>query len=288
VSPVLVRTAAEVREHLAPARRAGRRIGFVPTMGALHEGHLSLVRAAARDCDVVVASIFVNPLQFGAGEDLDAYPRDLAGDLASLGPAGVDLVFHPDAVTFTPADRLTTVTVAGLTERYEGASRPTHFAGVTTIVTKLLHVVGPDLAYFGEKDYQQLAVLRRMVADLDFPVEIVGCPIVREADGLALSSRNAYLAAEERQQALALSRALFAVRDGWAGEHAGDVGWARETLASMLDAAPGVIRDYAEVVDPATLEPLEGVVEHPAQALVAARVGTTRLLDNVRLDRDRG
>jgi pantoate--beta-alanine ligase len=229
-----------VREHLAPARRAGRRIGFVPTMGALHEGHLSLVRAAARDCDVVVASIFVNPLQFGAGEDLDAYPRDLAGDLASCsgrrrGPRlpsrrrRVHPCRSPDDGDRRRAHRAA----------YEGASRPTHFAGVTTIVTKLLHVVGPDLAYFGEKDYQQLAVIRRMVADLDFPVEIVGCPIVREPDGLALSSRNAYLAAEERQQALALSRALFAVRDGWAGEHAGDVGWARATLASMLDARTG-------------------------------------------------
>jgi pantoate--beta-alanine ligase len=284
VIPV-ARTPAEVREALLPARRAGRRIGFVPTMGALHEGHLSLVRAAAADCDVVVASIFVNPLQFGAGEDLGRYPRDLAGDLDRLDPAGVDLVFHPDAGAFTPPTRRTTVMVDGLTAHLEGASRPTHFAGVTTIVTKLLHVVDPDRAYFGEKDYQQLAVIRRMVADLDFRVRIVGCPIVRERDGLALSSRNVYLSPQERDQALALSRALRATADGWLGEHRGDAAWAAQRLRSILDDAPGVVPDYAVVVDPATLEPLDGHVDGPAHALVAARVGTTRLIDNHRLDR---
>jgi pantoate--beta-alanine ligase len=284
MTPPLHRTPDDLRGALAEHRRAGRRIGFVPTMGALHEGHLSLGRAAAAENDVVVASIFVNPLQFAPTEDLDAYPRDLAGDLARLGPAGVDLVFHPEVAAFTPPGRLTTVAVTGLTDRYEGASRPTHFAGVTTIVSKLFHVVAPDRAYFGEKDFQQLAVIRRMVTDLDFPIEVVGCPIVREPDGLAMSSRNAYLTGEQRQQALALSQALRAVRDGWAGPHAGDVGWARSTLRTMLDAAPGVLPDYAEVVDPDSLEPLEGVVETPAQALVAAKVGSTRLLDNIRLD----
>jgi pantoate--beta-alanine ligase len=253
-------------------------------MGALHDGHLSLVRAAAAECDVVVASIFVNPLQFAPTEDLDAYPRDLDGDLEQLEPAGVDVVFHPDVAAFTPPGRLTTVRVEGLTEPYEGGPRPTHFAGVTTIVTKLLHVVEPDRAYFGEKDFQQLAVIRRMVADLDFRVRVVGCPIVREPDGLAMSSRNAYLSPAQREQALALSRALLAVRDGWRGPHAGDVGWARDTLATMLDGAPGVVPDYADVVDPETLEPLGGTVDGPAQAIAAVRVGTTRLLDNVRLD----
>ena len=173
-------------------------VGLVPTMGALHAGHLSLVVAARQTCASVVASVFVNPLQFGPGEDLDAYPRDLDGDLAQLRLAGVDAVFEPSVADFVPPDLATTVSVAGLTDGLEGASRPEHFAGVTTIVTKLLHVVAPDRAFFGEKDYQQLAVIRRMVADLDLPVDIVGRPIVRDEDGLALSSRNAYLSADER------------------------------------------------------------------------------------------
>jgi pantoate--beta-alanine ligase len=282
---LLARTPAELREHLRPSRLAGRRIGFVPTMGALHDGHLSLVRAAVAECDVVVASIFVNPLQFGPGEDLEAYPRDLGRDLALLDPAGVGVVFHPDPAAFTPPGGLTDVVVRGLTEPLEGASRPTHFRGVTTIVAKLLHVVDPDRAYFGEKDFQQLAVIRRMVTDLDFRTRIVGCPVVREPDGLALSSRNAYLSPREREQALALSAALHEVAGGWAGAHPGDAGWARDRLRTILAAAPGVRLDYAEVVDPATLEPLEGVVEGPAQALVAAHVGTTRLIDTIRLDR---
>jgi pantoate--beta-alanine ligase len=282
---LLARTREELREALAGTRRAGRRIGFVPTMGALHEGHLSLVRAAVDQCDVVVASIFVNPLQFAPHEDLAGYPRDLAHDLRILRPAGVDLVFHPDPATFTPQDRATTVEVHGLTDRLEGASRPTHFRGVTTIVTKLFHCVDPDRAYFGEKDFQQLAVIRRMVADLDFRVRVVGCPIVREPDGLAMSSRNRYLSPSERQEALALSAALREVAAGWRTEHAGGAGWARETLRTRLAHAPGVRLDYAEVCDPETLERLEGVVAGPAQALVAAHVGTTRLIDNIRLDR---
>lgn len=281
---LLLRTPSELREALIPTRRAGRRIGLVPTMGALHPGHMSLIQAAVADCDVVVASIFVNPLQFGPNEDLDAYPRDLQADLAQLEPAGVDVVFHPDPETFTPKDRLTSVEVRGLTDRLEGASRPTHFTGVTTIVSKLLHCVDPDRAYFGEKDYQQLAVLRRMVADLDFRVRIVGCPIVREPDGLAMSSRNAYLTPDERRQALALSGALREVASGWLGPHAGDAGWARQTLRTRLGEAPGVRLDYAEVCHPETLEPLEDVVDGSAQALVAAHVGTTRLIDNIRLD----
>jgi pantoate--beta-alanine ligase len=280
----VARTPAELRTMLASSRRRGFEIGFVPTMGALHDGHLSLVRAARQDCDVVVVSIFVNPLQFAPGEDLEGYPRNLEADLELLKSAGVGVVFHPEAEAFTPPGRLTTVQVRALTERLEGASRPTHFTGVTTIVTKLFNVIAPDRAYFGEKDFQQLAILRQMAADLDFGVEIIGCPIVREPDGLALSSRNAYLSAEQRDQAVALSAALAAVAEGWHGEHAGDAKWARTTLRSMLEAAPGVRLDYAEVCDPETLEPLEGVVEGPAQALVAAFVGATRLIDNVRLD----
>ena len=278
--PRVCRDVVSLRGALAPERRAGRSIGLVPTMGALHDGHLSLVAAARRDCDVVVVSVFVNPLQFGPGEDFEAYPRDLDGDLRLLGRHGVDLVFAPRAEAFTPADRRTTVHVADLTERLEGAARPGHFDGVTTIVTKLLSAVGPERAYFGEKDYQQLVVVRRMVADLDLPVTIVAGPIVRDDDGLALSSRNTYLSAAERRSALSLSRALRAVAEAWDG----DADAARSRLRTTLEQAPGVRLDYAEVVDPETLVPLEGVVEGAAQALVAAFVGRTRLIDNIRLE----
>jgi pantoate--beta-alanine ligase len=191
-----------------------------------------------------------------------------------------NLVFAPDAAEFTPPDRLTTVHVASLTDVLEGASRPGHFDGVTTIVTKLLNVIAPDRAYFGEKDFQQLAVVRRMVADLDVPTTIVGCPIVRDRDGLALSSRNAYLMEDQHRQALALSRALAEVASSWDG----DAVSARVLLHRRLGAAPGIRLDYAEIVDPETLQQLEGVVSGPAQALVAAWVGTTRLMDNTRLE----
>jgi pantoate--beta-alanine ligase len=276
----VARTIAEARAALEPARQKGLRIGFVPTMGALHEGHLSLARHAAVECDLVAASVFVNPLQFGPGEDLDAYPRDLDRDLGLLEPIGVQVVFTPEPAELTPPGRLTTVSVDQLTRRLEGASRPTHFDGVTTIVSKLFHIVQPDRAYFGEKDFQQLVVIRRMVADLDMPVEIVGCPTVREPDGLALSSRNVYLSRSEREQALALSAALREAADTWGG----DADRARELLRTRIGAAPGARLDYAEVVDPETLQPLEGVVEGPAQALVAAFVGSTRLIDNTRLE----
>ncbi|MGH8904687.1 MAG: pantoate--beta-alanine ligase, partial [Egibacteraceae bacterium] len=275
---VLARTVDEVRDVLRTRR--GERIGLVPTMGALHEGHLSLVRRAVAECDVVVVSIFVNPLQFAPQEDLDGYPRDLERDLGLLSPLGVDLVFHPDPAGFTPPDRRTTVTVSRLTASLEGSSRPTHFDGVTTIVAKLLNVVQPDRAYFGEKDLQQLVVIKAMVRDLDVPVEIVGCPTVRDSDGLALSSRNVYLTPAQRQHALALSQALYDTAAQWDG----DADRARSSLANRLTTAPGIRLDYAEVVDPVTLEPLEGVVDGPAQVVAAAYVGTTRLIDNYRLE----
>ena len=257
-----------------------RPVGLVPTMGALHVGHLSLVEAARKGNATLTVSIFVNPLQFGPGEDFERYPRALTEDLALLRDAGADIVFTPRAAEFTPPHRLTTVAVAELTTRLEGTSRPGHFDGVTTIVAKLLHVVGPDRAYFGEKDFQQLAVIRRMVADLDMPVTVVGCPIVRETDGLAMSSRNAYLSAAQRREALALSAALHQVAAAWDG----DADAARSALRRRLLPASGVRLDYAEVIDPETLEPLEGVVGGPAQAVVAAFVGATRLIDNVRLE----
>lgn len=269
-----------LRARLDTARAQGLLIGFVPTMGSLHDGHLSLVRAAVARTDRVVVSIFVNPLQFAPTEDLAAYPRDLDADLALLEPLGIDCVFHPDAATLTPPGRRTTVHVAGLTDRFEGATRPTHFDGVTTIVTKLLSIVGPCDAYFGEKDFQQLTVIRRMAIDLDLPVEVVGCPLVRDSDGLALSSRNAYLSADERRDALVLHRALHHLAATWDG----DADSARDALAGRISSAPGVHLDYAEVVDPETLEPLEGVTGGAAQALVAARVGATRLLDTMRLE----
>ncbi|CAN5253279.1 pantoate--beta-alanine ligase [soil metagenome] len=270
---------AAMRRDLLPSRRAGRVVGLVPTMGALHPGHLSLVERAVEECDVVVASVFVNPLQFAPGEDLSSYPRDLRGDTRLLESAGVAGMFAPPAERFTPPGRRTTVHVDGLTGGLEGASRPTHFDGVTTIVSKLLHAAWPDRAYFGEKDYQQLLVVRVMARDLDMPVEIVGCPIVREPDGLARASRNALLSGEQRVHAVALSAALRAAAASWAG----DADAARRSLRSTLAAAPGVRLDYAEVVDPGTLEPLAGAVEGPARALVAAWVGTTRLIDNMPL-----
>ena len=277
--PHLVRTPEEVRTVLDTHRRAGRTIGFVPTMGALHEGHLSLVRAAAAADDVVVVSIFVNPLQFGEGEDLDAYPRTLDADLDLLAPEGVTLVFSPAPSAFTPDTRRTTVHVEGLTGGLEASTRPTHFDGVTTIVTKLFNVVQADHAYFGEKDFQQQAILRRMAIDLDMRTEVVTCPIVREPDGLALSSRNIYLTPEQRRDALVLSGALRELADGWEG----NVDSGRSLLLGRLTAAQGIQLDYAEIIDPETLEPLEGVRSGDCQAVVAAWVGTTRLIDTMRL-----
>ena len=274
---------AAVRARARAARAEGGVVGLVPTMGALHAGHLSLVDRARADCDLVVVSVFVNPLQFGPGEDYEAYPRDLDADARLLAAHGADLLFAPEAATFTPSDAATTVSVAGLGERLEGASRPGHFDGVATIVTKLLAVVEPDRAYFGEKDYQQLCVIRRLVADLALSPEVVAGPIVRDVDGLALSSRNAYLSAVEREQALALPRALANVAAAWDG----DADAARSRLASALEAAEGVRCDYAEIADPDALAPLRGRVGGPARALAAVWVGApdapTRLIDNVAL-----
>jgi pantoate--beta-alanine ligase len=259
-------------------RDADRPVGLVPTMGALHAGHLSLVAAARSRCATVVASVFVNPLQFGPDEDLDSYPRDLPGDLDKLRAAGVDAVFAPQVEQFV-GDLVTTVTVDDVTRGFEGASRPGHFAGVTTIVTKLFNAVGPDVACFGEKDYQQLVTIRRMVADLDVPVEIVGLPIVREDDGLALSSRNVRLSADERVRALRLSAALRAADETWGG----DADRARSAMWRTLRDGDGIDVDYANVVDEATLAPLSGDGHTAGRALVAARVGATRLIDNLLL-----
>jgi len=275
-------TVTDVPALRAVLATAPRPVGLVPTMGALHAGHRSLVDRARAEARTVVASVFVNPLQFGPTEDLEAYPRDLDADARVLAEAGCDLLFAPSAADFTPPDRLTTVHVAGLGDRLEGAARPGHLDGVATIVTKLLSAARPDLAYFGEKDFQQLAVVRRLVTDLDLGVEVVGCPVVLADDGLALSSRNAYLTPQQRRDALALPAALRAGREAYRG---GDAPRSRTALRRTLSDAPGVRPDYAEVVDPETLEPLEGVRPgRPAQAVLAAFVGATRLIDTARLD----
>jgi pantoate--beta-alanine ligase len=273
-------TVAELRAELAPRRADGGRIGLVPTMGALHEGHLSLVRRAVAECDTAVASIFVNPLQFGPNEDFATYPRDFDRDLERMAAEGVEVVFAPTRDELIGPGHATTVRVGGPAEGLEGASRPGHFDGVATIVAALLGTCEPDRAYFGEKDYQQLAVIRRMVADLCLDVAVVGCPVVREPDGLAASSRNANLSAAERQTALALPRALAEAVSSWDG----DATSAKASLSDKLAAEPGLRLDYAEVVDPVTLEALEGVVAGPARALVAGSVGGTRLIDNTRLE----
>ena len=268
------------RSLLEDARRQGRTVGFVPTMGYLHAGHVSLMQRARSECDLVVASVFVNPLQFGAGEDLATYPRDLPGDSTQAEAAGVDVLFVPDTAEMYPTPPLTSVIVPGLAATMEGAARPTHFAGVATVVAKLFAVVGPCRAYFGEKDFQQLVIVRRMTADLSFPVEVVGCPIVREPDGLARSSRNVYLSPDERAAAPVLHRALEA---GAAALAAGrrDPEAISALMAGIIGAEPLAELDYAEAVDAATLARPEGDLTGEVRLLVAARFGRPRLLDNL-------
>jgi pantoate--beta-alanine ligase len=274
-------TIEEMRAASRGARLGGRRLGFVPTMGALHEGHLSLVRVAKDGCNVVAASIFVNPTQFGVGEDLAKYPRTFDRDRELLEREGVELLFAPAVEEMYPAGAVTWVTVDGLSEKLDGRSRPGHFRGVTTVVAKLLNIVEPDAAFFGQKDAAQVAIVRRMVRDLNFPVEIVACPIVREADGLAMSSRNAYLDGQHRKQALVLQRSLIRVKKLW---ESGERNAERLTVAGREEVAgEGSVRlDYFEIVDPDRLDPVEKVGSGSLVA-VAAWVGTTRLLDNILL-----
>jgi pantoate--beta-alanine ligase len=275
-----VRTVKELREALAPERRAGRSIGLVPTMGYFHDGHLSLIRRARGQCDVVVVSLFVNPAQFAPGEDLETYPRDEARDAALAEAEGVDLLFAPPVEEVYPEGFDTRVTVGGLTETLEGAPDqrgPEHFAGVATVVTKLFNMAGPDVAYFGQKDAQQALVIQRLVRDLDIPVRIEVCPTVREPEGLALSSRNAYLSPSDRQRALGLSRALRAAEET---VRSGQID-AEAVLAAArgeLDAH-GIDPDYLELRSTADLSPVERVNGSTLLA-VAARVGRARLIDN--------
>jgi len=278
----VTRTVAEARKACDAARSAGRSVGFVPTMGAFHEGHLSLIRRSLGERDTVAVSIFVNPLQFGPGEDLARYPRDEDRDLATAEELGVDLVFAPSVDEMYPGgEPEVTVDPGPLGDRLEGASRPGHFRGVATVVAKLFHVIGPSRSYFGEKDAQQLAVIRRMVLDLAYPVEVVGCPIVREPGGLAMSSRNAYLTPEQRDAAgclfLALSEAAQMTRSGER-----DGAKLVAAMAREIGATSQARLDYAAVVDEEAFQEVR-VITRPARAVVAARFGATRLIDNLLL-----
>lgn len=275
------RTIKEARAARDEFRRAGKRVGLVPTMGALHAGHLSLVRAAKEQCVAVVVSVFVNPKQFGPREDFSKYPRTFERDQELLEKEGVDSVFAPTVEEMYPKGAVTYVTVEGLSEKLCGRSRPGHFRGVTTVVAKLFHIIEPNTAFFGQKDAAQAAIIRRMVLDLNFPVEIVVCPIVREPDGLAMSSRNVYLDPQQRRSALVLYRSLLRVQELFRkGERdaAKLISGAKEVFAQE----PSIRLDYFEIVDPKNLDGLLDI-SRPALAAVAAFVGSTRLIDNVML-----
>jgi len=274
----LVHTISEVRSCIAAARREGKSIGLVPTMGALHEGHLTLVRRAREQCDFVAVSIFVNPTQFGPSEDFTKYPRTLEADSDMCREVGVDLIFAPNAQEMYPEGFDACVEVGGLTQMLEGEFRPTHFRGVTTVCAKLFNIFQPTRAYFGRKDYQQLQVITKMVRDLDMPLEIVPVDIVRESDGLALSSRNRYLSADERSAALILSRSIDAARCAFrSGERSAAA--IQSLVRSRLNSEPLAKTDYAVVVDAETLLPIEAI-DRPAVVLLAVRIGATRLIDN--------
>ena len=275
----VVRTIADLRATLTAARLEGREVGFVPTMGYLHEGHRSLMREAAAHNNTTVVSIFVNPLQFAPTEDLDRYPRDLERDVQMASDEGVGHVFAPSQQEMYPERIVTTVNVAGVSEPLEGASRPSHFAGVATVVTKLFAIVGPCRAYFGEKDFQQLAVIRRLVFDLSMPIDIVACPTIREPDGLAMSSRNVNLTADARRAAPVLLRALQAGKHAIEGGER-DAMQVRRAMRAVVESEPLVDLDYAEVVDESTFvipTPLAGTL----RLLIAARLPHARLIDNI-------
>jgi len=274
-------TIDEMRATSRTARQSGKRLGLVPTMGALHDGHLSLMRAAKSECDAVAASIFVNPLQFGPTEDLAKYPRTFDHDVQLLEKESVDILFAPTPAEMYTPGAVTYVTVEGLSDKLCGKSRPGHFRGVATVVAKLFHIVEPDLAFFGQKDAAQATIVRRMVRDLNLPVEIVVCPIVREPDGLAMSSRNVYLSPQDRKSATVLNRSLTEVKQRF------DQGERNATALikaakKVLAQEPTVRLDYFEIVDPSTLDPAPKLTG-PALVAVAAVVGTTRLIDNILL-----
>lgn len=274
----IVTTVEEVREYVRAWRKEGKSVGLVPTMGYLHEGHESLIDRSVKENDKTVVSVFVNPIQFGPKEDLATYPRDLERDAALVTKAGADLIFHPEVEEMYAPDFCTYVDMDGLTKGLCGKTRPTHFRGVCTVVSKLFHIVTPDRAYFGQKDAQQLAVIRRMVRDLSIGVTIVGCPIIREEDGLAKSSRNTYLNAEERKAAVQLSRAL---KEGKQMIEAGERDAAKviRAIRGMLEKEPLARIDYVELVDWDSLEPVD-TIEGPILTAIAVYIGKTRLIDN--------
>ncbi|WFF73400.1 pantoate--beta-alanine ligase [Proteiniclasticum sp. QWL-01] len=277
---MLIKTIEEVRALVREWKKQGCSIGFVPTMGALHEGHLSLLKQAVAENDRVIASVFVNPTQFGPNEDYASYPRDIQTDYSLCQSAGVDAVFHPEPEELYLPNRATTVHVTGLTDVLCGAKRPGHFDGVCLVLSKLFSIVNPDRAYFGQKDAQQVAVVRRMVRDLNFGVDVIASPIVREAGGLARSSRNAYLSAEEKAAALVLNRSLSrALQAMQSGERSADL--IRRQVADQIAAEPLARIDYVEVVDFEDLRPVQGPMTRPVLVAVAVFFGTTRLIDNV-------
>lgn len=281
----LVKTIDEMRGFRKATRKNGNRFGLVPTMGALHEGHLSLVRAARDNSDIVAVSIFVNPTQFGPNEDFAKYPRNLENDSALLERDQVDVIFAPSVEDMYPAGAVTWVTVEGMSDRLCGRSRPGHFRGVTTVVSKLFHIIEPDAAFFGQKDAAQIAIIRRMVRDLNVPVSIEVCPIIRESDGLALSSRNAYLNPEERKSAMVLHRALQHTQKLF--DH-GERDSAKLIAAGKQEFVkePSARLDYFEIVEPDTLEPVPSIAKR-ALIAVAAFIGNTRLIDNILVDPER-
>ncbi len=282
--PELVTCKSELREKVGAARAAGKTIGFVPTMGAFHEGHLSLVRAAREDCGYVVVSIFVNPTQFGQGEDLDKYPRDLEADMDLCGREGADMVFAPDASEVYPAGFATYVVPdSSLAGRLCGASRPGHFRGVDTVVLKLFNMCKPDVAYFGQKDYQQSVVIRRMVRDLDLDLKITVCPTVRDSQGLALSSRNSYLSPRQRKEATCLYQALTDAKKAVESEKFTDTALVKSRMRDIIEKVPQARIGYAEIVDPESLEPVEKI-DGRVVAVLAVFIGDTRLIDNMILD----
>ena len=280
-TPLVLHEIDAARGWVRERQRAGERVGIVPTMGALHAGHLSLAEAARQGCDRVIATVFVNPTQFAPTEDFERYPRDLEADAKKLGGVGVDAIFAPSVATMYPAGATTSIDVGPVAAPFEGSIRPTHFAGVATVVAKLFLIAPADRAYFGQKDYQQTVVVRRMVEDLNLPIEVVVCSTVREADGLAMSSRNAYLSTDERRRALCLSRGLReAERLYAAGER--DASTLRDAVRDVIDATQGVELQYVAVLREGTMDEVE-TLDAPAVIAIAARVGQTRLIDNVRL-----
>ena len=276
---IIIKTIKELKNIIRTNKKQGHSIGFVPTMGFLHEGHLSLIRAAKKENDLVVVSIFVNPTQFGVGEDFEAYPRDLDNDAKLSEAAGADVIFNPSISEMYPEKYQTYVEVLEITNKLCGLSRPTHFKGVTTVVNKLFNIVEPDRAYFGQKDAQQVAVIQKMVRDLNMNVDIIPCPIVREADGLAMSSRNTYLNPEQRNAALVLSKSLFTAKD-MINKGSRDAVEIKEAIINMINSEPLAAIDYVEIVDALTLNDITTIKDSILIAL-AVKIGRTRLIDNI-------